>query len=56
MEEKECDVIVWLHFYDCLNTMFSQHILTLWSLLQSLSQNINGYVNQQEHVKIHINI
>jgi len=35
---KECDAIVWLHFYDCLNTMFSQHILTLWSLLKRLSQ------------------
>ena len=34
--------IVWLNLYGCLNTIFSQYKLALWSALQRLSQNING--------------
>jgi len=43
MEEdigRKCEVIVWLNFYDCLNKMFNQHILALWSPLQRLSTNL----------------
>jgi len=48
---KERDVVVWLHFYECLNAMFSQQILILWSLLQRLSQKINDYVNLYTRTK-----
>jgi len=45
---KECDVIVWLHFYDCLNTIFSQHtyINTLVSLAEAKSEH--QWLNLQE--------
>jgi len=57
--ERIYDVIVWLNFYDCLNTMFSQYKSTHWSLLQRLRQNINAYKKQncfKVHVNIYINI